>query len=153
MFISCSALVLAQVGVFGTVGALVAVNAYVAFYEMGVGPIPWLIIAEMFEAKYVTVIMSYISQWSWFVNFFVGLVFPTLHKVLGVYTFVPFVVILALSFLFTWIALPETHGKTPAQVVAGVQPRKRFRTTPGKDTDEEAGGQFSYWNCTDGDLT
>jgi SP family facilitated glucose transporter-like MFS transporter 3 len=152
MFIACSTLVLAQMGIFGTVVALVAVNAYVAFYEIGLGPIPWLIIAEMFEAQYVTVIMSLISQWSWFVNFFIGLVFPTLHKVLGEYTFVPFVVSLALSFLFTWIALPETHGKTPAQVIAGVQQRKSTTSTR-KGTDEEAGTHLCYWNCTDGEFT
>lgn len=147
MFLACSTLVLAQMGIFGTGVALVAVNFYVAFYEIGMGPIPWLVIAEMFEAKYVTVIMSIISQWSWFVNFFVGLVFPTMHKLLGEYTFVPFALGLIVSFFFTWIALPETHGKTPAQVVADVEETKKSRS----DEDKEAasGGTFHqcYVNC------
>ena len=33
--------------------ALLAVMAYVSFFEIGLGPIPWLIVAEMLDAKYV----------------------------------------------------------------------------------------------------
>ena len=33
--------------------AIFAVMLFVAFFELGLGPIPWLIVAEMFDAKYV----------------------------------------------------------------------------------------------------
>jgi SP family facilitated glucose transporter-like MFS transporter 3 len=33
--------------------ALLAVMSFVSFFEIGLGPIPWLIVAEMFDSKYV----------------------------------------------------------------------------------------------------
>lgn len=53
MMLSCVVIVLSLLDVFGHILALVAVNVYVIFFEFGLGPIPWLIVAEMFEAKYV----------------------------------------------------------------------------------------------------
>jgi SP family facilitated glucose transporter-like MFS transporter 3 len=32
---------------------LLGVMLFVSFFEIGLGPIPWLIVAEMFDAKYV----------------------------------------------------------------------------------------------------
>jgi SP family facilitated glucose transporter-like MFS transporter 3 len=117
MFFACLTVILSQMGLVGSSTALIAVNAYVAFYEIGIGPIPWLIIAEMFEAKYVPMTMSICSQLNWIVNYFVALVFPTMSGALGQYTFVPFGVVLVVSFFFTWKVLPETQGKTPAEMV------------------------------------
>jgi SP family facilitated glucose transporter-like MFS transporter 3 len=121
MFVACSTLILAQIGILGDTMGLVAVSVYVAFFAIGVGPIPWLIVAEMFEAKYVTAIMIFCSQLAWTVEFLVSLVFPSINRVLGEYTFVPFAINLALSYFFVWVALPETQGRTPAQVLVDVK--------------------------------
>lgn len=120
MLCSCACLVLSHMGILPGSVSIVAVNTYIAFYEIGVGPIPWLIIAEVFDAKYVTAIMSVCSQLSWIVNFFVSLLFPSLNDILGEYTFIPFGGMLLLSFLFTWQMLPETQGKTPDQIASDV---------------------------------
>jgi SP family facilitated glucose transporter-like MFS transporter 3 len=96
----------------------VAVNVYVIFFEIGLGPIPWLIVAEMFDAKYVATAMSASSQINWFFNFVVGLVFPYMNKYLEEYSFVPFAGVLFLSFMFTLIWLPETQGTTPEELQA-----------------------------------
>jgi MFS transporter, SP family, solute carrier family 2 (facilitated glucose transporter), member 3 len=47
MFLSCVVIVLSLLGFFSNILALVAVNTYVSFFELGLGPIPWLIVAEM----------------------------------------------------------------------------------------------------------
>jgi len=47
MFFSCVVIVMSLLGVFGNITALLAVNSYVIFFEIGLGPIPWLIVAEM----------------------------------------------------------------------------------------------------------
>lgn len=62
MFAACCALILAQLGFFGSNMTLLAVIVYVSFYEIGAGPIPWLIITEMFETKYTALIVSICSQ-------------------------------------------------------------------------------------------
>jgi len=118
MLVSCVILVLSLLHYFSNMTALIAVNMYVSFFEIGLGPIPWLIVAEMFDAKYVTIAMSASCQLNWACNFIVGIVFPSLNEHLGPYTFVPFAVVLLLAFLFTLIWLPETQGTTPEELQA-----------------------------------
>jgi len=118
MFLSCIVIVLSLLGYFSKTVALVAVATYVSFFEIGLGPIPSLIVAEMFEAKYVTAAMSVSCQLNWTCNFFVGLLFPYLNKHLGPYSFAPFAVVLFGTFIFAWIWLPETQGTTPAELQA-----------------------------------
>jgi len=118
MLVSCVVLVLSLLHYFSNMTALIAVNMYVSFFEIGLGPIPWLVVAEMFDAKYVTVAMSASSQLNWVCNFIVGLVFPTLNDALGPYTFGVFAVVLLFAFLFTLIWLPETRGTTPEELEA-----------------------------------
>lgn len=55
---------------------------------------------------------------NWTANFTVGLVFPELQKSIGNYSFIPFVVMLALFWLFTYWKVPETKGKTIEQITA-----------------------------------
>eukprot|EP00975_Prorocentrum_lima_P043693 9166464-Prorocentrum_lima.AAC.1 len=59
--------------------ALLGVLAYVSFFEIGLGPIPWLFPAEVYDAKYVATAMSIGSQLNWFFNFVVGVCFPFLN--------------------------------------------------------------------------
>lgn len=118
MLFSCVVIVASLLGYFSNITALSAVVTYVIFFEIGLGPIPWLIVAEMFDAKYVATAMSASSQLNWFFNFLVGLIFPYLHKYLGPYSFAPFATVLFLGLTFTAIWLPETHGTTPEELQA-----------------------------------
>eukprot|EP00558_Chaetoceros_sp_UNC1202_P003943 CAMPEP_0197242246 /NCGR_PEP_ID=MMETSP1429-20130617/8048_1 /TAXON_ID=49237 /ORGANISM="Chaetoceros sp., Strain UNC1202" /LENGTH=696 /DNA_ID=CAMNT_0042702235 /DNA_START=55 /DNA_END=2145 /DNA_ORIENTATION=- len=118
MLVSVVFIVLSLLHVFSNITALVAVNAYVIFFEIGLGPIPWLIVAEMFDAKYVATAMSASSQLNWFCNFLVGLIFPYMDKYMHAYSFVPFGVVLFAGFVFSLIWLPETQGTTPEELQA-----------------------------------
>ena len=53
MFISTVFIIAALCGAVPNMIALVATMFYVSFFEIGLGPIPWLIVAEMFDSKYV----------------------------------------------------------------------------------------------------
>lgn len=118
MFLCCVVIVLSLLGYFQNMVALLAVNLYVSFFEIGLGPIPWLIVAEMFDARYVTTAMSACSQLNWVCNFIVGLVFPYLNKYLHAFSFGPFAVVLLATFVFALIWLPETQGMTPEELQA-----------------------------------
>ena len=118
MFLSCGVIVVSLKGYFSNMTALVAVNVYVIFFEIGLGPIPFLIVPEMFDAKYVATAMSASLQINWFCNFIVGLLFPYMNEYLQEYSFVPFAVVLFLAFMFTLIWLPETQGTTPEELQA-----------------------------------
>jgi SP family facilitated glucose transporter-like MFS transporter 3 len=70
MFLSCLVIVAALLGYLGKIWALFAVCSYVSFFEFGLGPIPWLIVSEMFQGKYVASAMSVSCQvnWAWYVR-------------------------------------------------------------------------------------
>ena len=89
---------------------------FVSFFEIGLGPVPWLIVAEMFEAKYVATAMSVSCQVNWICNFIVSLAFPYLQESLGAYSFIPFAIILLMTIIFVVIFLPETKGTTPEEL-------------------------------------
>lgn len=116
MLISCVFVTLALLKILPNVVALIAVMSYVFFFEIGLGPIPWLIVAEMFDQKYVATAMSVSCQINWACNFLVGIAFPFINKSLGPWSFVPFSVVLLLTFLFTWFYLPETLGRTVQEI-------------------------------------
>jgi len=118
MLVCVIIIILALLGVFTNIVAVIAVNLYVGFFEIGLGPIPFLIVAEMFDAKYVATAMSVSSQLNWFCNFIVGLGYPYLVKYLGPYSFLPFGVMLAFCFVYALVWLPETQGTTPEELQA-----------------------------------
>jgi len=116
MLVSCIGLVVCLLGYFDKMASLFFVVTFVSFFEIGLGPIPWLIVAEMFEAKYVATAMSASCQVNWACNFIVGLLFPYLQKSLGAYSFAPFAIVLLMTIIFVIIWLPETKGTTPEEL-------------------------------------
>jgi len=145
MFISCIIVTLALLGVLNNAFALMAVNLYVFGFEIGLGPIPWLIVAEMFDGKYVTVAMSLCSQLNWACNFIVGMVFPYINEYLGPYSFFPFTVVLAATFLFALFVLPETQGKTPEDLVAEMVRRNSQSMVYEINADTDQGAINEEW--------
>lgn len=109
MFLSLLTSIFYQAGIWDDSTGLISllsVNAYVAFYAIGMGPIPSLWITEMVPPRYVSCTMSVCSQANWLANFLVGLAFPLMREQLGGWTFAPFAVVLLVSFLFVWAVLP-----------------------------------------------
>jgi len=144
MFVACIVVVLALSGVLNNIFALLAVNIYVFFFAIGLGPIPFLIVAEMFDGKYVTVAMSLCMQLNGCCNFIVGMVFPYMNAYLGPYSFLPFAVILALTFIFTLFVLPETQGKTPEDLVAEMV-KRNSQSMVYEINEEDAGAINQEW--------
>ena len=112
MILSTILITLALAGSVNKSTALFGVMSFVSFFEIGLGPVPWLIVAEMFDAKYVATAMSIACVVNWACNFLVGLCFPFIRLYFGIYCFVPFGVVLVSTFLFTYLYLPETHGRS-----------------------------------------
>lgn len=116
MLICCVAITLALVGVLPKIAAVGFVMLYVAFFEVGLGPIPWLIVAEMFDSRNIDTAQSIACQVNWLCNFLVGIGFPSLNKRLGAMSFVPFGVVLAATFAFVIFTLPETRGASVEEI-------------------------------------
>ncbi|XP_037129179.1 solute carrier family 2, facilitated glucose transporter member 3 [Syngnathus acus] len=92
--------------------AIVAVFAFVASFEMGPGPIPWFIVAELFSQGPRPAAMAVSGFSNWTANFLVGLGFPKLEELCGPYVFIIFMVLLIIFFIFTFLRVPETKGRT-----------------------------------------
>jgi MFS transporter, SP family, solute carrier family 2 (facilitated glucose transporter), member 3 len=145
MFLSCVVIVLSLKGYLSNILALVAVNVYVSFFEIGLGPIPWLIVAEMFPAAYIATAMSLCSQLNWACNFIVGLVFPYLNEYLGAYSFGPFACILAFAFSYALLVLPETQGTTPEALIAEME-RHNSQVVYEKDALVTTSNNYGAWD-------
>ncbi|KAI9916171.1 hypothetical protein PsorP6_016729 [Peronosclerospora sorghi] len=103
---------------FSSMASVGGLMCFVWFFEIGLGPIPWLIVAEMFPAKPRPTAMSIATMVNWSCSFVVGLSFPTMQNELGEYTFVPFCISLCLALVFTLKYVPETKGKTIQEIQA-----------------------------------
>lgn len=89
-----------------------AILVFVAFFEIGPGPIPWFIVAELFSQGPRPAAMAVAGCSNWTSNFLVGLLFPSAAFYLGAYVFIVFTGFLVIFLVFTFFKVPETRGRT-----------------------------------------
>ncbi|XP_069774246.1 solute carrier family 2, facilitated glucose transporter member 3-like isoform X1 [Narcine bancroftii] len=112
--------------------SIVAVFTFVAFFEVGPGPIPWFIVAELFSqgARPPAVAVAGCANWS--SNFLVGMVFPFMEHACGPYVFLIFLAALLIFLIFTYFRMPETKGRTFDEISSA------FRSSPGSPGVEKS---------------
>ena len=115
---------LAAVGImFATgrqgVGVLLCILAFVAAFAMAMGPIPWILISEIFPGR-IRGRASSVGIFSiWVACFVVAQTFPQLHDALGsAMTFWIYGVCSLASLIFVLVLIPETKGKTLEEIDA-----------------------------------
>ncbi len=90
---------------------------YMACFAFSLGPVPWIIIAEIFPTRIRGRAMSVGTFTIWCTNTIVMLVFPTLRDGLGpAYTFAMFAILVAPALLLTWLLIPETKGRSLEEI-------------------------------------
>ncbi|XP_034388313.1 solute carrier family 2, facilitated glucose transporter member 1 [Cyclopterus lumpus] len=99
--------------------SIVAIFSFVAFFEMGPGPIPWFIVAELFSQGPRPSAFAVAGFSNWTANFIVGMGFQYVEELCGPYVFIIFTVLLLLFFVFTFFKVPETKGRTFDEISAG----------------------------------
>lgn len=104
--------------------SILAIFGFVAFFEIGPGPIPWFIVAELFSQGPRPAAMAVAGFSNWTCNFIVGMGFQYVADAMGPYVFLLFAVLLLGFFIFTFLRVPETRGRTFDQISA------TFRRTP-----------------------
>ncbi|KAG7224332.1 hypothetical protein INR49_004639 [Caranx melampygus] len=127
--------------------SIVAIFSFVAFFEIGPGPIPWFIVAELFSQgpRPAAIAVAGFSNWS--ANFLVGMCFQYVEQLCGPYVFIIFTVLLLGFFIFTYFKVPETKGRTFDEIAAG------FRQSAGRGSDKySAAEEFSTLRGDDPDL-
>lgn len=79
---------------------------------MPAGPIPALLITEIFLQSSRPAAFMVGGSVHWLSNFAVGLIFPFIQVGLGPYSFIIFAVICLLTTVYIFLVVPETKGKT-----------------------------------------
>ncbi|XP_076864134.1 solute carrier family 2, facilitated glucose transporter member 3a [Brachyhypopomus gauderio] len=111
--------------------SIAAVFCFVAMFEMGPGPIPWFIVAELFSQGPRPGAMAVAGCSNWTANFLVGVSFPKLEELCGPYVFIIFMIFLIIFFIFTFFRVPETKGRTFDEIA------RSFSGAPAPDPDRE----------------
>jgi MFS transporter, SP family, galactose:H+ symporter len=103
----------------GAVGWITAASiaGYVGFFAVGLGPVFWLLIAEIFPLAVRARGMSYATIANWSFNLLVALTFLSLVDVLGrTGTFLLYAALTVAAFVFTYKLVPETMGRSLEQI-------------------------------------
>ncbi len=96
---------------------LACILCYTGFFAFAMGPIPWVVISEIFPTKIRGRAASMATSMLWTGTLVVTFTFLSLIRVLGVSgTFFVYAVLCAISFVFIWTRVPETKGKTLEQI-------------------------------------
>ena len=100
--------------------AIASLVIYVASFAMGLGPIFWLLISEIYPLKVRGAAMSAVTVTNWGLNLLVSVSFLTLVAILGeAGTFWLYGAIAAGAWVFFFKLAPETKGKTLEQIEEG----------------------------------
>ncbi len=99
-----------------------ALAAYVGCFAIGLGPVFWLLIAEIFPLALRGRAMSAATVSNWGFNLLVTVTFLDLIALMGqVGTFLLYAVLTALAFVFVWRLVPETKGRSLEAIEAELE--------------------------------
>ncbi len=111
-------------GAFGTV-AVISMMIFVASFAIGMGPIFWLLISEIYPLNARGTAMCVATVANWGSNFLIAVTFLSLVSVLGQGgTFLLYAAVGVFAWFFTLRLVPETKGKTLEEIQAHWQSGK-----------------------------
>jgi sugar porter (SP) family MFS transporter len=110
--------------------AVICLMGYVASFAISLGPIFWLLIAEIYPLKIRGLAEGTAATFNWASNLIVSLTFLTLVEKLGASsTFLLYALASVASWLFAYYFVPETKGRTLEQIEAFWRARHHARQT------------------------
>lgn len=90
--------------------ALLAFNAYVAFFAATWGPVVWVLLGEMFPNRIRAAALALATAAQWLANWIVSTAFPPLANISLGLAYSIFTIMAALSIPFVWRHIRETKG-------------------------------------------
>ncbi|KAL6258018.1 hypothetical protein P5V15_011613 [Pogonomyrmex californicus] len=105
---------------------LTSMTLYMISFSVGMGPIPWMLMGELFPAETKAVASGIAVMLNWFLVFLVTKTFPMMNEELGAdITFWIFATIMAAGTAFIYFFILETKGKTTQQIQDELQGIRR----------------------------
>ncbi|PYU24402.1 MAG: MFS transporter [Acidobacteria bacterium] len=97
--------------------AVITLMVYVASFAISLGPMFWLLIAEIYPLRVRGIAEGSAAGVNWAFNFLVSITFLTLVEVLGPsLTFWVYALLAIVSWLFSYYLVPETKGRTLEEI-------------------------------------
>jgi SP family galactose:H+ symporter-like MFS transporter len=97
--------------------AVLSVAAYVGFFAIGLGPVFWLLIAEIFPLSVRGRAMSLATVANWGFNLIVSVTFLDLVSALGgAGVFLMYAILSVIAVVFIASTVPETRGRSLEQI-------------------------------------
>jgi MFS family permease len=113
-----------SIGDAGSWLSLVCLLAYITAFAIGLGPIFWLLIAEIFPPEARAAGAGAATAVNWFSAFVVGLLFVPVADAIGAGpTFWGFAAVSAIAFVFVERYVPETKGRAFTDIAGEVGQR------------------------------
>ncbi|MBZ6494840.1 sugar porter family MFS transporter [Natrinema longum] len=122
-------------GLSGAIGwiATGSLMLYVAFFAIGLGPVFWLLISEIYPMEVRGTAMGVVTVVNWAGNLLVSLTFLRLIDIVGqAGTFWLYGALSVLALLFCYLLVPETKGRTLEAIEADLR-----ETAFGRDAGEQ----------------
>ncbi|KAK3915004.1 Facilitated trehalose transporter Tret1 [Frankliniella fusca] len=121
---------------------LVTVAVYIVMFSLGLGPLPWCVVSEIFSPSTKGAASSVACGANWFMAFLVTRVFKSMISALEQSgAFFVFAAIAALGTLFIALLVPETKGKSLEEILDELAGIKSFpvavEATPEAIEEEE----------------
>src|SRR5213592_2117064 len=111
--------------------AVICLMGYVGSFAISLGPIFWLLIAEIYPLKIRGLAEGMAATFNWASNLAVSLTFLTLVEKLGASsTFLLYAFASVASWLFAYYLAPETKGRTLEEIEAFWRTDRRHRQMP-----------------------
>ena len=108
---------------------------------MGMGPLPWVMNAELFSKEAKATSSSLCASFNWLCSFLVVKFSPTLESQIGASgSYLTFAILALFGTVWIGISVPETKGKTEEQIQSQLRKQKTKTTSLNKykDSDLEA---------------
>jgi MFS transporter, SP family, arabinose:H+ symporter len=96
---------------------LICIMLFLVFFASCIGPVFWTLVSEIYPNRIRGKALAFASFTQWIFNFLVVLLFPHFLVLLGGAT--TFLFLAAMSFiqwLFTWLYVPETKGRSLEEI-------------------------------------
>jgi len=96
---------------------LICILLFIAFFASCIGPVFWTLVSEIFPNRIRGKAVAFASFTQWIFNFLVVLLFPHfLASIGGAKTFLFLALMSLLQWLFTYLYVPETKGKSLEEI-------------------------------------
>ncbi|XP_016296367.1 solute carrier family 2, facilitated glucose transporter member 11 [Sinocyclocheilus anshuiensis] len=111
--------------------SMVCMFAYILSFGMGPAGVTGILPAELFDQMARPAAYMVAGSMMWLNLFLIGMAFPFIVKGLGQFCFIPFCGVCVTACLFVSFALPETKGRTLAEITEEFEKRNKKGTANG----------------------